>query len=73
MYPNFSRVLSMKFLKKRFEMKFKKEKLKPVTFKIHPEILEQIDKYIENIIFRSRGHIINIALAEWIDKKKNRN
>jgi len=54
-------------------MKFKKEKLKPVTFKIHPEILEQIDKYIENIIFRSRGHIINIALAEWIDKKENRN
>lgn len=51
-------------------MKLKKEKLKAVTFKIHPVILEKIDKYIENISFRSRGHIINVALSEWIDRKE---
>lgn len=38
-----------------------------LTIKIHPDLLEEIDNLIDNIRYRSRGHIINCALDDWMN------
>jgi metal-responsive CopG/Arc/MetJ family transcriptional regulator len=40
-------------------MSQQKKKLVALTFKIHPDLLEEIDNFIDNIGYRSRGHVIN--------------
>jgi len=43
--------------------------LKQMNFKISRFLLEKMDKQIDAIRFRSRGQILNIALAEWLDRQ----
>ncbi len=40
-----------------------------LNFKISRNLLALLDEYIDEIGFRSRGQIINIALAEWFAQK----
>lgn len=57
-------------------MKYHKQIIRPetdcernfvgVTFKAHPRLLTEIDKAIDKIHFRSRGHIINCAVDDWL-------
>lgn len=47
-----------------------KDRLVAVTFKIHPRLLKEIDKIVDNIRFRSRGHIINCAIDDWLTEKQ---
>jgi metal-responsive CopG/Arc/MetJ family transcriptional regulator len=57
-------------------MSQQKKKLVALTFKIHPDLLEEIDNLIDNIGYRSRGHVINRIVDDWLnrnprkDKKK---
>jgi len=48
-------------------MKVKNERLSQMSFKIHPEILDEIDKRVDNIRYRSRAHLINVALCDWFE------
>lgn len=45
----------------------KKTKMVSLTIKIHPDLLEQIDRHIEGVRFRSRGHFIGCAVADFIE------
>jgi Arc/MetJ-type ribon-helix-helix transcriptional regulator len=38
-----------------------------VTFKIHPRLLEEIDALVDNVHFRSRAHVINCAVDDWLN------
>jgi Arc/MetJ-type ribon-helix-helix transcriptional regulator len=38
-----------------------------VTFKIHPRLLAEIDKLVDNVHFRSRAHVINCAVDDWLN------
>lgn len=49
------------------ELILKKTKMVSLTIKIHPDLLEQIDLHIEGVRFRSRGHFIGCAVADFIE------
>ena len=51
-------------------MSKKKTHLVAVTFKLHPRLIEGLDQYVDNIVFRSRAHIMNVALSEWLERQK---
>lgn len=51
-------------------MTIEKAKLIGVTFKIHPRLLEEIDKLIDNVHYRSRAHVINCAVDDWLKTPK---
>jgi metal-responsive CopG/Arc/MetJ family transcriptional regulator len=45
----------------------KKIHFKPLTIKIHPDLLDEIDRRIDGIRFRSRGHFIGCAVSDFIE------
>lgn len=45
----------------------KKKQFKALTIKIHPDLLDEIDRRIDGIKFRSRGHFIGCAVSDFID------
>jgi metal-responsive CopG/Arc/MetJ family transcriptional regulator len=49
-------------------MSQQKKKLVALTFKIHPDLLEEIDNFIDNIGYRSRGHVINRIVDDWLNR-----
>jgi hypothetical protein len=49
-------------------MSQQKKKLVALTFKIHPDLLEEIDNLIDNIGYRSRGHVINRIVDDWLNR-----
>lgn len=41
--------------------------MKALTIKIPPKLLDEIDRRIDGVRFRSRGHFISCAVADFID------
>jgi hypothetical protein len=37
-----------------------------LNFRIKKELLEQAKQYVDGILYRSVGHILNMALMDWI-------
>lgn len=52
-------------------MSQQKKKLVAMTFKIHPDLLRDIDELIDNIQYRSRGHFINRIVDEWFRRRSS--
>ena len=45
--------------------------MKQLNFRVDEALAERAEQYIDGVHFRSVGHILNVALAEWIARQDN--
>lgn len=41
-----------------------------LNFRINDEVVKGIDRFVDGIHYRSRGHLINVILLEWLERQE---
>jgi Arc/MetJ-type ribon-helix-helix transcriptional regulator len=42
-----------------------------ITVRLPKMIVDELDRHVDGIAFRSRAHALHLILAEWLDKQRN--
>jgi hypothetical protein len=45
--------------------------MKQLNFRADEELTKRAEQYVDGVHFRSVGHILNVALAEWVARQDN--